>query len=63
MRQVQVPTLFIQGSKDQMTPPKAAQALVGWTRQAQVVQVNAGHQMMVEAPDAVLTALRDFLAR
>lgn len=62
MQQVQVPTLFVLGSKDQMTPPKAAQALIGWARDARVVQVNAGHQMMVEAPDAVLAALRDFLA-
>ena len=63
MKLVQTPTLFILGSKDQMAPVKAAQALVGWARNARVVQVDAGHQMMVEAPDAVLVALRDFLAQ
>ena len=62
MKRVQAPTLFILGGKDQMAPIKAAQALVGWARNARVVQVDAGHQMMVEAPDAVLVALRDFLA-
>jgi pimeloyl-ACP methyl ester carboxylesterase len=27
-----------------------------------VVEVNAGHSLMTEAPDEVLFALRDFLA-
>ena len=63
MRQVLAPTLFILGNKDQMTPPTAAQALLGWARNARVVRVDAGHQMMVEAPDPVLAALREFLAQ
>ena len=63
MQQVRAPTLFILGDKDQMTPPRAAQALVGWAANAKVARVDAGHQMMVEAPDAVLLALRDFLAQ
>jgi pimeloyl-ACP methyl ester carboxylesterase len=53
--------LFIVGRLDQMTPAKAAQALVNAVPGAKVVTVEAGHQIMCEAPDACLFALRDFL--
>lgn len=61
MTQVQCPTLFILGRQDQMTPPKAAQSLVVKARQAQLVTLDAGHQLITEAPDGVLFAMRDFL--
>ncbi len=61
MEQVQCPTLFVLGSQDQMTPPKAAKSLVAKARHAQVVQLPAGHSLMTEAPDGVLQALKDFL--
>jgi pimeloyl-ACP methyl ester carboxylesterase len=57
--------LFIVGKADQMTPPKAAKPLIDAAKssgkQVQVVTVDAGHQMMSEAPDGVLMALKDFL--
>jgi len=62
MSAVRCPVLFLIGRHDQMTPPKAAQSLARHARQAKVVQVNAGHVLMAEAPDEVLLALRDFLA-
>ena len=55
------PTLFLIGRHDQMTPPKSAKALALHARLAQVVEVNAGHSLMTEAPDEVLFALREFL--
>jgi pimeloyl-ACP methyl ester carboxylesterase len=58
---VQCPTLFLIGRHDQMTPPKSAKALARQARHAKVVEVNAGHSLMTEAPDEVLFALRDFL--
>ena len=61
MARVQAPVLFILGRRDQMTPPRAAQGLVKAARDGRVVEVDAGHQMMAEAPDAVLDALRGFL--
>ena len=61
MDQVQCPTLFVLGSADQMTPPKAAQSLVARAHKAKVVQLPAGHSLMTEAPDGVLHALKDFL--
>lgn len=61
MRHVQCPVLFILGKDDQMTPPKAAQSLVRCAKDARVVQVNAGHALMSEAPEEVLQALKAFL--
>ena len=57
--------LFIVGKYDQMTSPKAAQALVNAATSAgksvKVVTLDAGHQLMTEAPDGVLMALKAFL--
>ena len=62
MAAVQCPTLFVIGRHDQMTPPRSARALARLARQGRTVEVDAGHALMSEAPDAVLFALRDFLA-
>jgi pimeloyl-ACP methyl ester carboxylesterase len=61
MAKVQCPVLFVLGRNDAMTPPKAAQPLQQKARDAKTVIVDGGHQMMTEAPDQVLFALRDFL--
>lgn len=58
---VTCPVLFLLGKSDAMTPPKAAQSLQQKARNGRTVIVEGGHQMMTEAPDAVLFALRDFL--
>ena len=57
---VACPTLFVQGKKDMMTPPRSAQLLTGGIEHARVIGVDAGHAMMSEAPDAVLDALLRF---
>jgi len=62
MEQVKCPVLFVLGKADAMTPPKAARSLQQKARDARTVLVDGGHQMMTEAPDQVLFALRDFLA-
>ncbi len=61
MARVQCETLFILGRNDQMTLPKAAQGLISKAAHGKVVVVDAGHQLMLEAPDAVLVALKEFL--
>ena len=61
MEKVRCPVLFVLGKSDAMTPPKAAQSLQQKARDGRTVIVEGGHQMMTEAPDAVLFALRDFL--
>ncbi len=61
MAQVQCPVLFLLARADAMTPPRAAEALQRKARDGRTVVVAAGHQLMTEAPDAVLFALREFL--
>jgi pimeloyl-ACP methyl ester carboxylesterase len=61
MAQVSCPVLFVLGSVDQMTPPKAAQGLVQKARQAQVVHLPGGHHQMNETPEPMLAALTGFL--
>jgi len=61
MQRVPCPTLFILGTHDQMTPPKAAQRLTSRAQHGQTVLLRAGHALMTEDPDGVLMALTHFL--
>ena len=56
---VKVPTTFILGERDMMTPAKAGKTLAAATPNARVVVLpGAGHMMMAEAPDELLAALQ-----
>jgi pimeloyl-ACP methyl ester carboxylesterase len=57
---VRCPVSFVLGRQDLMTPPRATRELAAALK-AQISQVDSGHQMMAEAPDAVLAALRQAL--
>jgi pimeloyl-ACP methyl ester carboxylesterase len=60
---VRCPALLILGERDQMAPPKGAQALIAALADARVVTLaGCGHALMAEEPDAVLDALAAFLA-
>jgi pimeloyl-ACP methyl ester carboxylesterase len=63
--QVSCPVLFVLGAQDQMTTPKAAQALLGKARDSgrkvSVASLPVGHHQMSETPEATLFAIRDFL--
>lgn len=61
MAQVTCPVLFVLGSVDQMTPPKAAQGLIQKARHGQVAYLPGGHQQMNETPEPMLAALTGFL--
>ena len=61
MGKVACPVSCILGHADQMTPPKRANDLAA-ALAARVHTVPAGHNMMSEAPDATLAALRAALA-
>jgi pimeloyl-ACP methyl ester carboxylesterase len=63
MDKVECPTLFILGTHDQMTPPKAAQSLSKRAKHGQTVLLRAGHSLMTENPDGVLMALLRFIRR
>ncbi|MDP1534087.1 MAG: alpha/beta hydrolase, partial [Rubrivivax sp.] len=58
---VSCPATLIVGRHDQMTPPRATRDLATALRAA-TVSVDSGHQLLAEAPDAVLAALRSALA-
>jgi pimeloyl-ACP methyl ester carboxylesterase len=58
--QITVPTTFILGERDMMTPAKAGKALAAALPNSRtVVLQGAGHMMMVERPDELLAALQD----
>ena len=60
---LRVPTLFVLGRRDMMTPPKAGKTLAQHVAGATVVEIDgSGHALQTERPDAVLEAIRDFLA-
>lgn len=59
---VRCPALFVFGRQDMMTPPRSTKLLTGAIAQAKVVEVDAGHSLMSEQPDAVLDALAAFAA-
>jgi pimeloyl-ACP methyl ester carboxylesterase len=58
---LQCPVLFVLGSSDAMTPPRAAKALIDACRSSRVVTLpHSGHSLMAENPDGVRTAIADF---
>lgn len=61
MARVACPVLFVLGSVDHMTPPKAAQGLIKKALNAQVVYLPSGHHQMYETPEPMLAALSGFL--
>lgn len=58
---VRCPVQLLLGEKDQMTLPKATAELVRLLN-ADVRYLEAGHNLMAEAPDGVLNALKAFLS-
>ncbi|OIP18435.1 MAG: alpha/beta hydrolase [Comamonadaceae bacterium CG2_30_59_20] len=63
MARVGCPVLFMLGKLDQMTPPKAAQALIELAGDAQLVYLPGGHHHMNETPEEMLAALNGFLTK
>ncbi|MDR5756743.1 alpha/beta hydrolase [Caballeronia sp. LZ035] len=61
---VRCPACVLSGRRDIMTPPRASRPLVDALRKAgttvQTVELDAGHAMMTEQPDATLDALFAF---
>lgn len=61
-RAVRCPVLLVFGQRDLMVPPKNAGLLRDALTNKRVVMVaECGHNMMAEAPDVVLDALREFI--
>jgi len=59
----QCPALLVVGSRDIMTSPRGAPKLAAAMQDARIASIEGcGHALMAEYPDAVLDALRGFLA-
>jgi pimeloyl-ACP methyl ester carboxylesterase len=57
------PAMIVSGSQDMMTHPKASAKLAAAISDVQSVSLaGTGHALMAEQPDAVLDALRGFIA-
>ncbi|HET7876162.1 MAG TPA: alpha/beta hydrolase [Methylomirabilota bacterium] len=60
---ITLPTLVLVGEDDQLTPVKYAEFLAGAIPGARLVKIpRAGHYVMLEQPDEVNHAVRQFLA-
>ncbi|MCP4423518.1 MAG: alpha/beta hydrolase [Chloroflexi bacterium] len=60
--QISAPALVIAGSIDMMTPPKFGRFMADHIPNAELVTINGGgHMMMLEQPEAVATAVANFL--
>ena len=66
MAAIRCPVLFVIGTQDQMTPPKAARPLIEAARacgqRVEQVLLPVGHNQMTEAPEQTLQAITRFLA-
>src|SRR6478752_2009173 len=57
--QIKIPTTFILGERDMMTPARAGKALAAALPSSRTVVLRgAGHMMMAERPDELLAALQ-----
>ncbi len=60
--EIRAPALVICGREDRMTPPKYSEFLANRIPNARLEWIErAGHQVMIEQPDAVSRALIDFV--
>ena len=60
---LQCPALLVVGSRDLMTSPRGAPKLAAAMPDARIASIEgSGHALMAEYPDAVLDALRSFIA-
>lgn len=61
-KNIECPVAVIAGTRDMMTPPRAAAELIKSFKQCRVIEIpGSGHALMAEKPDEVLDALRAFL--
>jgi 3-oxoadipate enol-lactonase len=62
MRAIQCPTLIIAGEDDTARPPKDSERLAAFIPGAKLVRIpGSGHSSALEAPDAVVAAMRGIL--
>ena len=63
MAGIRLPTLVIVGEDDELTPPRFSEFLVSEIPGARLARISkAGHYVLLEQPDEVNLAIRQFLA-
>lgn len=55
--EVSCPVTYVLGARDKMTPTKRAADLIAVTTQAEVVTIDCGHMLTIEAPDETRDAI------
>ena len=58
---ISTPTLVIGGARDHLVPIEAARRLAGAIPGARLVELDCGHMIPVEQPEALLSEMRRFL--
>jgi pimeloyl-ACP methyl ester carboxylesterase len=62
LAEIKVPTLVVVGAVDRLTPVKYARYLAEHIPDARLVTVErAGHMVMLERPEQVVQAVREFV--
>lgn len=62
MKNIAAPAIILSGTRDMMTPPKAAAMVAKNITGAKFLSLDGvGHAMMQEAPGKVLDGLKDFI--
>ncbi len=63
IKNIRIPTLFIVGSEDRLTPPEVMKQMCSQVPDSKYFEVSeVGHMAPMEAPDAVNQAMDDFLS-
>ena len=63
LRHIDLPTLVVCGKEDRLTPPKYSRYLQERIAGAELLLVpDAGHMVMLEQPQAVTSAIAEFVA-
>ncbi len=63
LEQIECPCLLLAGRHDQMRPPAQVERYAAMLRRAEFSIIDSGHIMVVQAPDAVAGAMRNFFLK
>jgi 3-oxoadipate enol-lactonase len=63
LAQIVCPCLLLAGRHDQMRPPAQVERYTALFRRAELAVIDSGHIMVVQAPDAVAAAMREFFLK
>jgi 3-oxoadipate enol-lactonase len=62
LQNIKCPTLVLAGTHDTLRPPAFVRGIAGRIPGARYAEINSGHIMPLQAPDALAVAMTDFYA-